>query len=336
MEEQVDNKSVANEINSTVDSPPQQSGDKKPVDSRRIVKMLLLGLASAAVIGVVVIAAVLTIGIYWLGWEGPMARTALETFPYPIAKVNDQNIRYSDYLDDLTTLKNFFANQVAEGADPTSIPDEAVMRENAMERLIFTAVLEQEAAARNVTVSAEDIDKEYEALVAESGGQEAMEAELQTLYGWQPYMFKEKVLHPYLLQLKLSEALKSDEVLNADALAKVEEVKQRLAAGENFEEVARQTSDDPSVSTNSGDLGWFARGIMVEDFEEAVFALQIGETSEPVLTPFGYHLIRLDDTKEENGEIIEVTAHHILIATTTVEDYIDAQVKKADVTKYVN
>lgn len=90
------------------------------------------------------------------------------------------------------------------------------------------------------------------------------------------------------------------------AYARLEEVRARLERGEAFEDLARQYSDDPS-GANGGDLGTFARGAMVPEFEEAVFALNPGETSGVVTTRFGFHLIQAVD---KSGDTIH--ARHIL------------------------
>ena len=75
-----------------------------------------------------------------------------------------------------------------------------------------------------------------------------------------------------------------------EALAAIEEIRDRLRDGADFAELARQFSDCPS-SEDGGDLGAFPRGAMVPAFENAAFALAVGETSDVVETPFGFHLI---------------------------------------------
>ncbi|HEY2955568.1 MAG TPA: peptidyl-prolyl cis-trans isomerase [Candidatus Eisenbacteria bacterium] len=67
--------------------------------------------------------------------------------------------------------------------------------------------------------------------------------------------------------------------------------------GGDFAELARRFSQEPGASTSGGDLGWFGRGRMVKEFEDAAFALKPGETSPVVKTQFGYHIIRLEDRK---------------------------------------
>ncbi len=77
----------------------------------------------------------------------------------------------------------------------------------------------------------------------------------------------------------------------AQALELAKTVRARLEAGEDFAKLAREVSDDPSAKQNGGDLGSFSRAQMVPAFAEAAFALKVGELSQPVKSPFGYHII---------------------------------------------
>ena len=71
-----------------------------------------------------------------------------------------------------------------------------------------------------------------------------------------------------------------------------------LAEGADFAELAQERSVGPS-GPNGGQLGWFTAGMMVPDFEQAVFALEVGEVSAPVQTQFGWHVVVLNDTREQ-------------------------------------
>ena len=75
-----------------------------------------------------------------------------------------------------------------------------------------------------------------------------------------------------------------------DALAKIQELKAELEAGGDFAEVARSNSDCPS-GAQGGDLGSFGPGMMVPEFDVACAELAVGDLSDVVETPFGYHLI---------------------------------------------
>ncbi|MCZ6758119.1 MAG: peptidylprolyl isomerase [Bacteroidetes bacterium] len=92
----------------------------------------------------------------------------------------------------------------------------------------------------------------------------------------------------------LFRAAESNQVARAEALTEAQDVLRRLRAGADFEQMARDFSDDPSAS-NGGDLGWFGPGTMVKPFEEAAFGASIGQTVGPISTQFGYHLIMVED-----------------------------------------
>jgi hypothetical protein len=82
-----------------------------------------------------------------------------------------------------------------------------------------------------------------------------------------------------------------------------EQLRQRAAGGENFATLATQYSQDPGSAQRGGDLGFFGRGRMVAPFEEAAFRLQDGEVSPVVESPFGYHVIRVEERRQpEIGE----------------------------------
>ena len=89
----------------------------------------------------------------------------------------------------------------------------------------------------------------------------------------------------------------SEEQSKSAVTEKIQELQQKLEAGEAFEDLARQYSEDQGSAKQGGDLGWIATGDMVKPFEEALFDLTKGEVSDIVETQFGLHLIRLDDTR---------------------------------------
>lgn len=80
-------------------------------------------------------------------------------------------------------------------------------------------------------------------------------------------------------------------------------IRDRISKGESFEELAKQFSKDPYASKNGGTLGWFTGLQMVYPFENAAYTTKEGEVSMPVRTKFGYHLIRINDRRDSQGNI---------------------------------
>jgi len=89
---------------------------------------------------------------------------------------------------------------------------------------------------------------------------------------------------------------------DAETLALATELRQRLVDGEDFAAIAAEFSEDPGSAANGGDLGWFAKGMMVAEFEDAAFSLPIDEVSEPIQTQFGYHLIQVVERDENRAK----------------------------------
>ncbi|QKQ26354.1 SurA N-terminal domain-containing protein [Candidatus Reidiella endopervernicosa] len=85
----------------------------------------------------------------------------------------------------------------------------------------------------------------------------------------------------------------NDEAADDAARTKIESLQARIRAGESFESVAKEASDDVASAASGGDLGLFGRNVMDQAFEEVAFSLTKGEVSEPVRSSFGYHLIKL-------------------------------------------
>ncbi|HEY2064952.1 MAG TPA: peptidyl-prolyl cis-trans isomerase [Gemmatimonadaceae bacterium] len=90
--------------------------------------------------------------------------------------------------------------------------------------------------------------------------------------------------------------------------SRIAALRAEITKGAKFEDVAKRESQDSASATNGGDLGPVTKGRLVPAFEQAAYALKPGEVSQPVLSPFGYHLIKVDSRK---GDTLMV--RHILL-----------------------
>jgi len=113
------------------------------------------------------------------------------------------------------------------------------------------------------------------------------------------------------------------------AYTKIVDIRNRVLKGEDFGKLAVEFSQDPSAKDNKGDLGYFSAFRMVYAFESAAFKTPVGKVSNPIRTRFGYHIIKVDDVRDNRGE---VTVAHIMIVNPKEEkpEDKDANKKKID------
>lgn len=141
--------------------------------------------------------------------------------------------------------------------------------------------------------------------------------------------YRKQLARPYLVDSKLTEELlqesynrmkeevRASHILimaegedTLDAYAKINEIKKRIDAGEDFGKLAVELSEDPSARSNKGDLGYFSSLQMVYPFESAAYGTDVGGVSDPVKTRFGYHLVKVLDKRQSRGEL---KVAHILV-----------------------
>ncbi|KOP81638.1 peptidylprolyl isomerase [Bacillus sp. FJAT-21945] len=133
----------------------------------------------------------------------------------------------------------------------------------------------------------------------------------------------------YKPQIKARHILVEDE-------ATAKEVKKKLDEGQKFEDLAKEYSKDPGSAANGGDLGWFGAGQMVPEFEEAAYALDVNEISEPVKSQHGYHVIQTTEKKEkkpfdEMKKDMEYELKVSKIDGATIEKAMERELKDANV-----
>ena len=168
------------------------------------------------------------------------------------------------------------------------VSDEAVSQEYESNRALF--------------MEPEQVKVEYLELRLEDAMKlvEVDEEALESLYEEQQGRYlreEERRASHILLALEEGADQAADDRVRAEAMSLYE----RARDGEDFAALAKEHSADPGSAAQGGDLGFFGKGVMVGPFEDAVFAMAAGDIGEPVRTPFGYHVIRLDEVKA--GEV---------------------------------
>lgn len=192
--------------------------------------------------------------------------------------------------------------------------------QQALESLIVDKIIYLEAEKQNIKISQEDIDKEIEQIIAQYGDEEAFTQTME-MYGYSLEDVKkdiemnlkiEALLEPdisiseqemkdYFEENKetfaVGEQVKASHIL-VESKETAEEVKEKLSAGEDYAEMAKEYSIDTTTKEQGGALGFIKKGETVSEFENAAFSLEVGSISEPVKTASGYHIIKVEEKKE--------------------------------------
>ncbi len=279
--------------------------------------IIVSGIIGVLLIGVIVFYVVIMGQVKDLS-QKPFVVKSAEVLRIPVATVNGAPILYTDYIDDLNTLTRFYRD--AEQGVP-SVTDEQIS-DMAISRLVGLTMVQTIADTYGVKVAQEDIDAKKAELLANFANQAEAEQEVMNTYGWSLDTYLQKVVIPLIREEKTAAAFasstdkegeqyQSQEVHARHILFRVEQesedatvksqaqtVLDRVKKGDDFAELAKEFGSD-GTSQVGGDLGWFGRGVMVKEFEDAAFALEPGQvSSELVKTEFGYHIMKVDEKRE--------------------------------------
>ncbi|WP_321425610.1 peptidylprolyl isomerase [uncultured Bacteroides sp.] len=159
-------------------------------------------------------------------------------------------------------------------------------------------------------------------IAAEAEGVDTTKAFRDEFWGYRqqlvkPYLTNDSVdqVNALTIYERLKENIETSHILirckpdatpedSLNAYHKAERARQRILNGENFEKVAREVSEDPSVKQNGGNLGYFTALQMVAPFEDTAYSLKNGEVSKPVRTDFGYHIIKVNNRRPDMGKVL--------------------------------
>lgn len=286
----------------------------------------------------IVVLAVLVVGTYWMIYRSPQenaVKTAVkQVLPFPIARVDAEWILLHMFEENVNTQAAFIQRQAQEQPEVGEPPSLQEIRTAELEYMTNQVLMKHIAAARGIAVTSTEVDAYFtETILPQASSEEEVRAVLLENYRWTIEDFKEKVVADAVLKTKLHKAVQADPALETATRTRAEEVyAEVLKTDRQFSELAQEFSDDTGSAVQGGLLGFFGRGEMVPEFEEATFALQIGEVSQPVKTQYGYHIIKVTD-RDDAADTVE--ARHILIAFTTLDELLEEYKQTATISTWM-
>jgi foldase protein PrsA len=220
-----------------------------------------------------------------------------------VAVINSVPIAKRVYLEELRRqLQTVTDSYGLDWYDEQTVAYLPTFQDDILRQMINRELSRQLAIAEGIVIDNATLEAEMasaQADILQSGQFESWEDYLEH-YGWTEQKIKDQIAD-YLIYQELLEAhggpTEAEHVRAAHILVETEETGQevldKLEAGESFADLAMEYSTDTGSGAQGGDLGWFPRGVMVPEFEDAAFSLDIGEISGLVESQFGYHIIQV-------------------------------------------
>lgn len=313
-----------------VDSAPTSS----PKPARKVWLPLVLGTVGALVVGVAIVEGY-SISRVYKGDTSTWSATTARVFGLTAASVNGERIAFSEYIRDRRSMNHFYKANAGQESAPANEQEES---DRVLSRLVVNNLIAKAAVQQNVTLTDEEFNQARTDFLQRFQGDQAKAEEfLKQNYDLSFDSFMNNVVRSVLLEQKLAGSFIAKNG-GDEAKQKATDLVAR-AKKEDFAKLAKEFGTD-ATKDKGGDLGWFGRGAMVPEFEEAAFALKAGEVSpEPVRTEYGYHIIKVDgirtvkSTTAGQPDETEIHARHILIPVDSgvYTAYIKDLIAKADV-----
>ena len=251
----------------------------------------------------------------------PAAKTAEPAKDYVIIKIGNDEIKNSEVLE---TWKGLFP----AGSAPDFNTFDENIRQNVLRGLVSERLLYQEAVKAG-TDKSDEVKKRLATLQRQLIMQTFMEQKAKSLVNDDQLKaaYDKKVA-----EMKGEEEVKARHILVASE-DDAKKIAEQLKKGGDFDKIAKEKSTDKGSGANGGDLGWFTKDKMVPEFADAAFKLKKGETSSPVKSSFGWHIIKVEDRRpvaitkfDEMKESLRAEA-----TNKAVQGYLEGLLKGADI-----
>ncbi len=284
---------------------------------------------------------VIAVGIsfgFWL-YSSPASKSKIAIFNktnLPVAKVG------SHYIGGRELFSRYDMAVQIYGEDKSF--DTAQAKIDILDRLAEVEKLIILAEAKNLSMSTDEVDKEYARIAEQEGGQENFQNLLQEKYQFSPEYFKQKALEPDLLKVKLAIAFYKDKGLNPKLYETLEVVESKLKKGVPFEELARTYSEDPATRQFGGDSGQIPINNLAPELKEIILNTEPGKTIT-VPTRFGVYIIRILSIKQDDLESGSVHFQSILFNLGKIDSkanesafikWYNSEVSKIKYKKFIN
>lgn len=243
------------------------------------------------------------LSVYAFKSQDPITGAVVKAIPYPAIFTTAGVSTVNDYMLEKEYIIHFYDSTKQTDYSEDELSDQILAQE------AENIIIKREAIAYKKSVSEAEVEESMKQIYDGNGGIEEVEKALKDLYGLSVEDFK-KLVKIQLLRDKINKEViarvtarhilirvedgATDEATN-EAKVRIDGYLSEINNGLSFEEAANKYSEDVGSNQNGGLLESFARGDMVEEFEQEAFSIPIGQVSEPFRTSFGWHILKVEE-----------------------------------------
>ncbi len=321
----------------TLDTSSVSAAEQTNTALKKTKRMMMIA------VSVIVILVVLMLigGGYWLvyvtGSNSAPVSAVKNVLPLPAGQVNGKFVSLKTYETRVAATENFYKKQEELQLGLTDqTPTGAEIKQQEFDRLVEEAIVNAYAKEQGVAVTDQDVNEYFDQniLPQAKGGIDEVNTTLKDLYNWSVDDFKREILREAVLRNTLQEKLSKDDSQNSAAKEKVTTLHTEIKDGKkSFEDAAKESSDDTVSAEQGGSLGTITKGQTVKEFEDVAFSIAVGELSEPFVTQYGWHILKVNKRDDAAGS---AEVQHILVMTKQLDDVIQEKVDAATIKSFVS
>ena len=258
-----------------------------------------------------------------------------EKLPLPAIIINGREfISIGEISSNLHSIKRFYEKQdfsslgyrvdfsTADGKKRLKIRERELINKTIEDRAI-----ELLAKKKNIEITDKAVDEAVDRKLLEYGNKEDIIKNLKNLYGWSLNDFKTKIVKPSLYKEKLEKWSEKNigKKEKEEAKKKITEAKERIDSGDTFEKIADDVNSKQLLK--GGHLGWFKKEYLVSELQNTVVSMKKNEISGIIESKLGYHILKLNDKKNKDGEEL-YDLSQIFFPKMTFADWLDKEIKR--------
>lgn len=282
-----------------------------------------------------------------------------------VAKIGNKEVteaeynKLLDYYLSIATTQYNLTEEILNTDNGSGMTLLDTLKAEVLDIIVLTEIIADKAAENKVTVTDEEVTKEFEenhvkVMESDENYKKLIEENKLDDAFIKEQIRKDLIAYKYnqfyLEKTEINEAaaktfyeenpegFHNEQVSAKHILVETEETAKevigKLEAGADFAELAKEYSTEPGAEQTGGNLGYFKKGRMVPEFEKAAFALEVGKISEPVKTDFGYHVIVVEDKVDESISFEDAKADIVdYLKRLDYQKHLEEALKKANVVK---